>query len=197
MPSDFSIYRPFKPFYVTQKWGNPNADYATHFNDPNFKLHNGIDATTGELNWDGTVKTEYPVYSPVGGFRVSSIGYYPNGGGKQLELMSKEKIQIFDQSCYVLLIMCHAKDILVKVGDEPALGELVMIADNTGFSTGLHTHLGMYRLNDQFNKIDTNEATGSFDPGLFLSPEYAVDKATLPTLIKSNLRYYQYKLGIV
>lgn len=195
MPT-FKIYKPFKPFVITQHWGNANPKYAAHFNDPSFKLHNGVDANTGYQNWDGTVKTEYPVYMVAPGFRVSSIDYYPNGGGNQLELISKEKIKIFDQECYVLLIFCHAKKILVKEGDEPELGELLMIADNTGFSTGLHTHLGMYRLNDSHRKIDTNEAKGSFSPELFIGEEFAVDAATTATLVRSGLRYWKYKAGL-
>jgi murein DD-endopeptidase MepM/ murein hydrolase activator NlpD len=64
------------------------------------------------------------------------------------------------------LWFCHAKKILVNVGYEPALGEIIMIANNTGFSTGPHTHMGLYRLTDRKQKLDTNEATGSFDPSL-------------------------------
>jgi murein DD-endopeptidase MepM/ murein hydrolase activator NlpD len=67
-----------------------------------------------------------------------------------------------------------------------------MIADNTGFSTGPHTHMGLYRLNDAYMKVDTNEATGSIDPPLFFANKFAIDQATLSTLVKSN---YIYKLG--
>jgi murein DD-endopeptidase MepM/ murein hydrolase activator NlpD len=42
-----------------------------------------------------------------------------------------------------------------------------MIGDNTGFSTGPHTHLGLYRLDDNKNKLDQNEATGSYNPAGF------------------------------
>jgi murein DD-endopeptidase MepM/ murein hydrolase activator NlpD len=69
-----------------------------------------------------------------------------------------------------------------------------MIADNTGFSTGPHTHMGMYRLDDTLNKLDANEATGSYDPATCFVGDFAVDHASLQTLIKSNWRYYQYKL---
>lgn len=183
------IFWPFKPFTVTQKWGNPNGAYADHFNDPSFKLHNGIDAKPH------LVDTSYPVYCPVEGFTVIYIDYQANGGGNEIYLQSKEKVQMFDQLCYARLILCHAEKILVPVGYEPALGELLMIADNTGFSTGAHTHMGLYRMNDVGGKIDTNEATGSFDPSLFFRGDFAADHASLVTLIKSNLRYYQYRLN--
>jgi murein DD-endopeptidase MepM/ murein hydrolase activator NlpD len=92
-------------------------------------------------------------------------------------------------------LLCHAKKILVKVGDEPALGELLMIADNTGFSTGLHTHMGLYRLNDKHQKLDSNEATGSSDPAIYFTGEYAADVATTATLVKSGMRYFKYLLS--
>jgi hypothetical protein len=82
---------------------------------------------------------------------------------------------------------------------KPALGELLMIADNTGFSTGIHTHMGLYRVGFDGTRVtnyDVNEANGSFDPERFFSWEYAIDKATLATLIRSNLRYYRYLLGV-
>jgi murein DD-endopeptidase MepM/ murein hydrolase activator NlpD len=191
---DLKINYPLKPYIITQHWGNLNPAYAAQFNDPNFKRHNGTDSFTGKYGWDGKVQTEYPVYCPVDGFIVESVSFEANGGGNQISLISKQKIQVFEQLCFVRLFLCHAKRILVHPGDEVKLGQLLMIADSTGFSTGLHTHLGMYRLNDNKQKIDTNEATGSFDPELFFTGKYAIDLADLPTLINNNLRYYQYLL---
>jgi hypothetical protein len=187
---------PFKPFNVTQKWGTSNPAYAAQFNDPAFKLHNGIDANVGTFDPIGNVVSEYPVYCPVENFRVVNIDYAPQGGGNEITLMSKDKLQMFDLQCSARIIMCHAKQILVKIGDEPALGELLMIADNTGFSTGIHTHMGLYRTNELGQKIDSNEATGSFDPSLFFTNTVAVDEASYTTLIKSNWRYYRYRLGL-
>lgn len=187
------IYYPFKPYVITQHWGNPNNAYAMAFNDPNWTQHNGVDANVG-----GSPFTGWPVYCPVEGFKVAYTDYVPSGGGNEIWLVSKEKYQMFDQECYALIALCHAEKVLVEKDYEPALGELLMIADNTGFSTGPHTHMGLYRISDPNNlggsKIDNNHATGSFDPELFFTKEYAIDQATLPTLLKSNWRYYQYRL---
>lgn len=191
---NLKIWYPFKPFQVTQNWGNPNPAYAAQFNDPSFKLHNGIDANIG-LGSYGKSYSEYPVYCPVEGFRVLRVDYQPNGGGNEMWLISKKPLQMFDQLCYAAMVLCHGKKILVPEGYEPELGELIMIADNTGFSTGIHTHIGVYRGTfdgTNFNKIDTNEATGSFDPSLFLTNAYAVDVATVSTLVKSGLRSVRY-----
>lgn len=184
------IYWPFKPFTITQRWGNPNDAYAKQFNDPSFRLHNGIDAKPHLTD------TSYPVYCPVAGFRVAGVTFEQNGGGNELWLESKGTFKMFDQECRVRIFLCHAEKILVPVGYEPELGELLMIADNTGFSTGPHTHIGLYRIDANGNKIDTNQATGSFDPSLFFIGDFAADNASLATLIRSNLRYYQYRLGL-
>lgn len=184
------LYYPFKPFHITQAWGVLNPAYSQQFDDPSFKRHNGVDANLGK------VAKEWPVYCPVESFRVSEVAFYPQGGGNQIGLTSKEKIQVGDKLCYVSILMCHAKKILVKVGDEPEVGELLMIANNTGFSTGPHTHIGMYRLNDKFQKIDKNEATGSYDPGLCWTGIHAVDVASAGTLFISGLRYYKYLIGL-
>jgi len=193
------IYWPFKPYNITQKWGNPNPAYANQFNNPDFKLHNGIDANVGKYNWDNSVVSEYPVYCPVEGFTVQKVDFSPQGGGNEMWLMSDDVLQIGDQLMHAWIPLCHAKKILVSEGDKPKLGELLMIADNTGFSTGIHTHMGLYRVDiaasGTIRKIDTNFAEGSTDPALYFVNKYAVDNATLATLITSNLRYYKYKLG--
>lgn len=197
------IHYPFKPFQITQAWGALNPAYSEQFNNPDFKRHNGVDARAGYYTWvykDGKLQkeiaTEYLVFCPVDGFKVTEVAYYKQGGGNQIGLTSKEKIQIGDKLCYVSILLCHAKKILAKVGDEPRVGELIMVADNTGFSTGLHTHMGMYRLNDKYQKLDSNEATGSYDPSLCFTGKYAVDEASLIALGKSALTFAQYYVGI-
>ncbi len=82
------IWFPFKPYLVTQHWGNPNPAYAKQFNDPNFQLHNGVDANTGRLDWQDKIYTEYPVYCPVEGFTVMKVDFAPQGGGNELWLIS-------------------------------------------------------------------------------------------------------------
>ena len=193
---NLSIHYPHKPYIITQRWGNPNPAYANQFNDPSFKLHNGTDAV-GKMTTlsDGVLRAEHPVYCPVDGFTVERVQYRPEGGGNEIWLISDKPFQMFERECFVYLVICHAKKILVKPGDKPALGELIMIADSTGFSTGLHTHMGLYRVsyeNGRITYLDKNEATGSFDPSLFFTGVYAVDKATTGTLVKSGLRYFKY-----
>jgi hypothetical protein len=59
--------------------------------------------------------------------------------------------------------------------------------------------MGLYRVGFDGTRVsnyfDVN-GERSFDPALFFTGEYAIDKATLATLIRSNLRYYRYRLGL-
>lgn len=189
------IFKPFRPFIVTQHWGNPNPKYADHFNDSSFKRHNGLDATPTK----DVYGSKYPVYCPVEGFTVHRVRYAPQGGGHEIWLVSKEKLTIGDKVCNAYIVLCHADRILVEPGYKPALGELIMMGDNTGFSTGLHTHIGLYRVDYDGKKItylDQNDATNSYDPQLHLSPQFAVDLADFSTLVRSGLRLMKYYVGL-
>lgn len=196
--NNIELFLPFKPFYITQKWGNPNPAYAAQFNNPDFQLHNGTDANVGQA-YSSSYYNKYQVYCPVKGFRVHKVQFYPQGGGNEIWLISKEKVKMFDLECYAYLVLCHADKVLVPAGYEPELGELIMIADNTGFSTGVHTHIGLYRVDFDGKNItflDKNKANGSFSPELFFTKEYAVDMSSFPTAVKSAFRYYNYLLGL-
>ena len=185
------IHFPFKPFITTQPWGNPNPAYrAAGFS---FSDHNGWDANTG-----GKPATGWPVYCPVEGFTVYQVDYMPKGGGNEVRLISDEPVAMGDRAdLHAYIILCHAEKVLVKAGDKPKLGELLMIADNTGFSTGPHTHFGLYRINWDGKTIgfaDNNDANGSYNPGEFFTGEFAIDKAILGTYMTNGLRYYKYML---
>lgn len=187
---NLKISYPFKPFSITQHWGTFNEAYAKEFNDPTWTRHNGIDAKPYFTD------VTFPLYCPVEGFVVESVSYEPHGGGNQISLVSKTKVKMFETECYARIWFCHAKKVLVKVGYEPALGELLMIANNTGFSTGPHTHMGLYRLDDKKRKLDTNAATGSFDPALFFTGKFAEEQSTVATRITSGMRYWRYLVGL-
>jgi hypothetical protein len=51
-----------------------------------------------------------------------------------------------------------------------------MIVDNTGLSTGLHTHMDL----NCVEYTNASNANGSFDPSLFFTGDYAVTSPTTP-----------------
>jgi hypothetical protein len=142
-----------------------NAHLNRRRDDRNWELHNGIDALTIA---PGEYGRRWPVYCPVEGFVVESINFVPNGGGHEVSLISKNPLKVFEEECYMRLFFCHAHKVLVTKSMELAVGEVFMIANNTGFSTGPHTHVGMYRLNKKMKFIDSNKARHSFNPSIFL-----------------------------
>lgn len=190
---------PFKRFFVTQHWGNRLLDAN---GDPvyarfGFELHNGIDARAS-TNKNDPDHTKWPIYCPAKGFVVQSVRHSNRGGGVMLFLVSKEPVEMFEKTCHAWLVFMHCHKILVPVGYEPKEGELLAVADNTGFSTGPHTHFGLYRVTwdgMSVKKIDENRADGSFDPSLFWTDEYAVDRASRQTALRSAFRYYKYVLN--
>lgn len=190
---NLQISYPFKPYFITQVWNNPNPAYEQF----GFGHHNGIDANVGRTG-DIRYQTEFPVYCPVSSFTVQLIRWNPTGGGNEVWLVSDDQLTMDDRTSNAYMVLCHAKKILVNVGDKPVLGQLLMIADNTGFSTGPHTHMGLYRVNYDGTRItnyyDVNDANNSYNPGLFFTGQYAIDQATVGTLVKNGLRLAQYYL---
>lgn len=190
---ELKIYWPMKPYVVTQDWGNPTDAYSKKFKDPNFKRHNGIDANVGRSG-DIAYQTQFPIYCPVDNFRVESVSYDEEGGGNQISLVSIDPVLVGGMLCYARIWLCHGKKVLVKENYKPKLGELLMIGNNTGFSTGPHTHMGLYRVDGYGDKVDRNDATGSIDPAPFFANKYAIDQASVPLLIANGLRLAKYYL---
>jgi hypothetical protein len=195
--TELKIYWPFKPYFIRQRWGARNEIAYDQFG---FTAHNGIDASVA---YDGPDRSYHPktwmVFCPVENFRVLLVRYMPGGGGHEVWLISKDKLKVGDRECHAYLVLCHGEKILVQPGYEPKLGELIMIADNTGFSTGPHTHMGLYRVDwdgKLMTYLDQNEANGSYDPEPFFTKHYAVDVADVGALVTSGLRYCKYISGI-
>lgn len=200
MAEPLKIFYAHKPFVITQRWGNPNPIYkAAGFS---FSQHNGTDSITGTKNINGSDDNHFPVYCPVENFTVYQVDYASAGGGHELWLLSNAPLQMNDKVRYAYMPLCHGKKILVKAGDQPKLGQLLMISDSTGFSTGQHLHEGLYRVQWDGRSFihdatdDQNDAGGSYDPAQFFTGEYAIDKAALSTLIANNFLYFTYLMGM-
>lgn len=154
-----------RPWLLNQAWGIYNPAYARF----GFDHHNGIDIP---------IASDQRVFCPVRA-HVTNIDYFPDGGGNQIELVTTEKWNVGGVDCYVLIVFMHNKEILAKLGDVCEVGTEITIPNNTGFSTGPHTHFGCYRLNDDMSWMDDNKTTdgasGSFDPMPYFNGKYASD----------------------
>jgi len=167
----FAPYYPAKPYRVNQAWGILNPIYERF----GWSRHNGTDIALG---------TDKRLYAPFDGTIVRT-GNQPTGGGVFLGLMSKDEFLFKDgRTARVLLDMLHCEELLCVEGQETKTGELLAIGDNTGFSTGDHTHLQPRRVkkwngksgnNLAWTALDKNDANGSFDIGLYWNGKYASD----------------------
>lgn len=147
------------PFRITQNWGVPNPIYAQF----GFTQHNGVDVALGK---------DAKVFSPHEG-TVTWIGWQPQGAGLHILIQSEDKYAFNDgNELYCLSTLMHLSSTKVAVGDNVKPGDLVAIADNTGFSTGPHTHWRlqrMYKKNSTYLIFDKNEANDSVDPIPYLT----------------------------
>lgn len=155
-----------KPWKINQVWGVENPIYEQF----GFKRHNGIDVAPG---------VDKGLYSPFPCV-VTKIAYQPTGAGHYICLLSEEEYTFPDgKKAFVEITYMHLEKTLVAVGSKLAVGDKFAVCDNTGFSTGPHTHIAHKRVRKVLGgyvEIDTNDAKGTFDALPFYTEGYAVDK---------------------
>jgi murein DD-endopeptidase MepM/ murein hydrolase activator NlpD len=120
---------------ITQKFGE-NPDIYKRFG---LKGHNGLDCT-------GPIKgVRVPVYSPYDA-QVVKVGNEGNDGyGKYVRLFTKP-----DHSGRVRdIVLAHLHSIDVQAGQIIPLGDPIGIMGTTGFSSGVHLHVGLRYRNER------------------------------------------------
>jgi len=122
---------PFKRVHITQEWG-VNGDVYSRFG---FSGHNGIDLRVYAWilgKWTRSING--PVFAPHDGVvkerRNDALGY-----GNYLKIENDVEGSI----------LAHLKEFKVGINKHVKQGDLIAIADNTGWSTGAHLHWGYYR----------------------------------------------------
>jgi hypothetical protein len=172
----FQFFLPVKPFVITQPWGVYNPAIYSQFG---FTAHNGIDVAMG---------ADKTIHAPFSG-TIIRTGNQPNGGGIFCGLLSDNQFEFNDGiTAFVLLDALHCERLLASERQHVVAGQTLAIADNTGFSTGPHTHFqprrcrvlpgGDFVVNGEpvhLEWVDTNDANGSFDPMPYAVSAYAAD----------------------
>lgn len=157
------------PYFQNQRWGVFNPEVYLRFG---FTNHNGEDVKLG---------IDALVCAPVK-IKIVQIGNHPKGAGI---FVSGITIDAFDEwlasgpkAYKVYFTFMHLKEVLCKVGDVLDIGDLIAVGDNTGFSTGQHTHMFAGRVaeeNGSYKFVDESlkHADYSFDHTKYYNGEYA------------------------
>lgn len=146
---------PVKKVYITQKWG-VNKDRYKRFN---FLGHNGIDLRL--FNTHGNKASTALVFAPHDGI-IRERRFDADGYGNYLKIESNEHGSILG----------HLKEFKVNVNKNVKEGDLVAIADNTGWSTGSHLHWGYYKQ----PRDRQNGYGGTINPIPHIKPNGIIDK---------------------
>lgn len=145
------LWYPAKPFVINQMWGILNPIYKQF----GFERHNGIDIRLGK---------DKKLRAPIK-MKIIKQDIYPYGGGFQVTAVTTEKWvvpHLDDKEYHILFVFMHNRAFLHGIGDVLEVGDEVAAPDNTGFSTGAHTHIGAYRIEGR-EFVDKNDANNSFD----------------------------------
>lgn len=187
--SKLSLFYPTKPFVVTQGWGISNPSYLQF----GFSRHNGTDYQLG---------ADKKLYAPCD-ILITDVGFN-SGAGNYIRWITTEKYLVENTECFVGGIFMHMESQAVISGQTIKTGGYLGIADNTGFSTGPHTHISLYRLKEQKpinenapgNRLDTDPATNyTFDPAPYWNGYYAVDADTVFLALYKMLDLLKKALG--
>ena len=168
-----SLYYPAKPYNITQAFGITNPSY----NQFGFTKHNGVDF---QVDKDGIVNA-------MCDGTVYEVGYN-SGAGNFVRYKTNVPVEAEGKTGYVAFMYMHAEKHLVKTGDKIQAGDELIVADNTGFSTGPHTHISAYFIDNKTNiKLAGDPQTDHcFDFAKYYNGKYASDiKDGLTAQLKS------------
>jgi len=165
---NFELYYPAKPFTQTQGWGVLNTAYEQF----GFNHHNGVDFA---------LEADHELHCPVR-MKVTDVGFN-SSAGNYIRAITTQTYAVLGIQCYVGIMIMHMEKQAVVKGQICEVGDFLGIGDNTGFSTGPHTHMSVYRLakdipdeNQLGNRLDKDPAyNNTFDPTPFFNGKFAVD----------------------
>lgn len=163
------LYNPLSRLIITQGFGveNTHSSMLPAYQKMGLLGHNGYDLVA----YDST-----PVYASHDG-RVTFAGY-DGSGGLGVVIRTNDEVEYNGGTAFIKSIYWHLKTGSLKVtgSQQVKRGDLIGLADNTGFSTGSHLHWGIKPMkrgeNDWefFNTEDTNGYSGAIDPTPYIVP---------------------------
>lgn len=168
------LFYPVKPITINQIFGvNPDTYKTLGLNG-----HNGIDfyASHGE-----TIRAAHDGVCSVG------VDTY---GGHGVVVTTLDKRDYKDGQAYFKSIYWHmiAGSEAVKEGQVVKVGDVLGLADSTGFSTGDHLHFGLKPVNDTGDNIEqSNGFLGAINPYPYFNGFYAEDAQQVLSLYQQAI----------
>lgn len=189
------LYYPYKPFKVSQKFAENNVCCNPDTTGVVSAKADGS-CPTGKVKLYPLLgmkgHTGLDLYAPSGVVLRSPI----NGIVKELQLEAERGLgvgiisnEIVDMGVhgkfYAKVRQWHGKKLLVEYNQQVKIGQPVMLADNTGLSSGSHNHFELkpvqYTIgNAHTNVYQTNGFYGSVDPTPFFNGQYAEEFHEVP-----------------
>lgn len=163
------LFWPVKPARINQGFGVNGDWYKSH--GINIIGHNGLDlfALHGQ-----------PVRAAHDG--VVTFSGEDGGGGCGVVIRTNEPREYQIGEAYFKSIYWHLiKEIQVKTGQQVKVGDIIGLADSTGFSTGDHLHFGLKAQQkgeqdwEWVNLDQANGYLGAIDPTPYLNYFFAED----------------------
>ena len=160
--STLTIYRPLQSNLMTQKFGENKLNYAQF----GLVAHNGFDL----IAWSGE-----PVYHS-GDFEGVMFTEVDRMGGIGVDVFSNKPMLMGKR---VKLRYWHLKTVIGWDGRRVKPGDLIGLADTTGFSTGNHLHFGLKMVDENNKSLNTdNGYFGGIDPMLYYKNVFIVKALT-------------------
>jgi murein DD-endopeptidase MepM/ murein hydrolase activator NlpD len=167
------LFFPAKPYVITQAFGISNPSYLQF----GFSKHNGIDF---KVDTDGIVRAMCDGVVYETGFN--------EGAGNFVKYRTKS-VEAEGKIGSVAFMYMHGKQLLVAPSQELKAGDAIMVADNTGFSTGPHTHISAYFVNELNEKLPGNPDTNHcFDFSKYYNGYHADDAQKVIGILSSIIR---------
>jgi len=167
--SKLELFYPAKPYKITQAFGINNPSYLQF----GFSQHNGIDFL---IDADGMANA---MCDGV----VYEVGFNA-GAGTYVRYKTNVPVEVEGRTAHVAFMYMHAEKALVKVGQQVTPMTPLIIADNTGFSTGPHTHISAYLIDSKNAKMALDpKSDHCFDFAKYYNGYHAVDSEKVMTIL--------------
>lgn len=187
------LYQPVKNFWVTQKFGADDVcvsskDGKTTVGKVNGYCPVGYESLYKKLGLRGhsgldiTAPTGTYLYASQDGFVEEVQTEVERGLGVGIITNEKFFCQETGHKEYFKIRYWHLQSILVKKGQEVKVGDVIGLADNTGYSSGSHLHFEIKPVRQEPNQpwrnvLADNGFFGSVNPQPYLENVFALDYA--------------------